>query len=180
MHAKVMPKTNISKRQYDHIVDEIEHDPLIKRTTLAVACMVAASCVLTGLLIWFARANPGNLIQTTGTVTGISSGLTDSYGTDTTFVTFEFKTREGDQKSVRASTSDGLKYSEGQDIRIGYHPRNPNFARNFRDNRPPQVALYLWTVPFLLMIWLIFTALFRHHARQVEIWNAAEAADSDD
>jgi hypothetical protein len=30
------------------------------------------------------------------------------------------------------------------------------------------------------MIWLTFVALFRHHARQVEIWNAAEAADSDD
>lgn len=177
MHGKVAPKTNISKVQYKHIVSDIEHDALIKSSTLAIACMVAAIAVLSGVLIWFAKTNPGNLIQTTGTVTGISSGRTDHYGTETTFVTFDFVTRGGEAKSVRQPTSDGLDYQLGQQIRVGYHPKNPNYARNLHDNRPGQMSMYLWAVPFLVMIWLIFTALFRHHARQVEIWNAAEAAD---
>lgn len=177
MHRKVAPKTNISKSQYKHIVSDIEHDTLILPSTMAIACMVAAISVLGGLLIWFAKVNPGSLIQTTGTVTAVSSGRTDNYGTETTFITFDFKTRDYQDKSVRQPAKDGLEYNPGQNIRIGYHPRNPNYARNLHDTRPPQESLYLWAVPFLIMIWLIFTALFRYRTRQIEIWNAAEAAN---
>ncbi len=180
MHAKIAPKTNISKAYYKHLVDQIEHDPLIKHSTLSVACFIAAICVLLGALIWFAKANPGNLIQTTGTVTGISSGRTDATGTVSTFITFDFETHDGQDKSVRTAVSDGLEYHEGQNIRVGYFPANPNYARNLHDNRPKAVSVVLWSVPFAFMIWLTFVALFRHHQRQVEIWNAAEAANSDD
>lgn len=180
MHANYAPKTNISPQYFKEVVDDIEHDPLIKHSTLSVACFVAVIAVLTGALIWFARANPGNLIQTTGTVSGVSSGKTDAIGTVTTFVTFDFTTHDGQAKSVRQPANDGLEYSLGQSIRVGYHPKNPNYARNLADNRPPQVSLWLWAVPFLIMIWLTFVALFRHHARQEEIWAAAEAVDTDD
>lgn len=180
MHANYAPKTNISKAYYNHLVDEIEHDPLIRHSTLTVACMVAAICVLSGALLWFAKSNPGNLIQTNATVTGISSGKTDAIGMVSTFVTFDFTTRDGTEKSVRQQANDGLAYHEGQRIKIGYHPRNPNYARNLNNNRPDLASIVLWCVPFALMIWLTFVALFRHHARQEEIYRAAEAADSDD
>ncbi|MDQ3123203.1 MAG: DUF3592 domain-containing protein [bacterium] len=180
MHAKVHPGTNIPKKAYREIVDDIEHDPLIKHSTLSVACMMAASCVLLGALLWFAKTNPGNLVKTNATITNISSGRTDAVGTVTTFITYEFKTREDRTVSVRNVTNDGLTYSEGQNITIGYHPANANFARNLYDNRPPSAAKVLWIVPFIFMIWFIFVALFRHHARQLEIWKAAEAADTDD
>lgn len=181
MYGNYAPKTNISRKYYRQIVNNIEHDPLVKQSTLSVACLVAAICVLIGALVWFARTNPGNLIQTTGTVTGVSSGKTDAvHGTDTTFVTFDFTTRDGQTKSVRQPANDGVEHQTGQDIRVGYHPKNPNYARNLADIRPHQVSLYLWAVPFLLMIWFIFVALFRYHARQEEIYRAAEAADSDD
>jgi len=180
MHARILPKTNISKVYYKQLVDEIEHDPLIKPSTLSVVCFIAIICLLSGAIIWFAKFNPGNLIQTTATVTSISSGKTDSYGTVSTFITFDFKTRDGNSKSVRQQVSDGLTYTLDQQIRVGYHPKNPNYARNLNDNRPDRISIILWCIPFVLMIWLTFVALFRHHARQVEIWNAAEAADSDD
>ncbi len=178
MHGKLAAKTNISKAQYEHIVEDIEHDPLIKRSTLTVAAFLAAIAILLGSLIWFARSNPGNLVMTNGTVTGISSGRTDTLGNETTFVTFDFKTRQDESRTVRQPALKGVDYRVGQNIKIGYHPKNSNYARLLNDNRPPEASLWLWVVPFLLMIWLIFVALFRHHARQVEIWNAAEAADA--
>ena len=180
MIANFAPKTNISRAYYKHLVNQIEHDPLIKHSSISVACLVAAICVLLGALIWFAKVNPGNLIQTTGTVTTISSGKTDTIGTVTTFVTFDFTTREGEQKSVRQPAAQGLEYHQNQEIRVGYSPKNPNYARNLHDNRPPQVSLYLWAMPFVILIWFLFVALFRYHARQEEIWRAAEAANSDD
>lgn len=180
MYGNYAPKTNISRRYYRKIVNDIEHDPLVKQTTLTAAAFIAVMTIMLGGLVWFAKANPGNLIQTTGTVTGISSGKTDAVGTITTFITFDFKTREGEQKSVRQPAAAGLEYHVDETIRIGYHPKNPNYARNLHDNRPPQISLWLWAVPFVLMIWFIFVALFRFNARQQEIWRAAEAADSED
>lgn len=180
MHANYAPKTNISKAYYQHLVDDIEHDPLIKHSTLSVVCFVALFAVLAGALIWFAKSNPGNLIQTTATVSNISSGKTDAIGTVSTFISFDFTTRDGQAKTVRQQTTDGLEYQEGQTIRVGYHPKNPNYARNLHDNRPDPISVVLWCVPFALMIWLTFVALFRHHARQEEIYRAAEAADSDE
>lgn len=180
MYGNYAPKTNISRKYYRKIVNDIEHDPLIKLSTLSVACFMAVIAVTLGGLIWFAKASPGNLIQTSGTVTNISTGRTDDIGTMTTFITFDFTTREGEPKSVRTPTYSGIEYEVGHTIRAGYHPKNPNFARNLSDNRPPPVSIYLWAVPFLLMIWFIFLALFRYSRRQQEIWDAAEAADSDD
>ena len=175
-----MPKTNISKAYYRHLVNVIEHDPLIRHSTLSVACLIAAICVLTGALLWFAKTNPGNLVQTDATVSSISTGKTDGFGTVSTFVTFDFKTRNGTEKQVRQQANDGLAYSEGQRIKVGYHPRNPSYARNLHDNSPGAVSIALWCAPFVLMLWFTFVALFRHHSRQVEIWNAAEAAEADD
>lgn len=180
MHANYAPKTNISRQYYKKVVDDIEHDPLIRFSTITVSAFIAVIAILTGGLIWFAKANPGNLIQTSGTVTNISTGRVDDVGTETTFVTFDFTTRQGEQRSVRQPAATGIEYHNGQQIRIGYHPKNANYARNLSDNRPPQLSLWLWVVPFLIMIGLTFIALFRHHARQVEIWNAAEAANTDD
>ncbi len=180
MYAKPYPKTNISRAYYKHLVDTIEHDPLVKHSTMAVCCLLAAISILLGGLVWFANANPGNLIQTQGTVASISNGKTDSIGTVSTFITFDFTTREGEQKSVRQITDDHLTYSSGQIIKIGYHPNNPNYARNLHDNRPPLVSQALWTVPFIIMIGLIFVALFRYAKRQQIIWEAAEAANSDE
>lgn len=183
---KVYPKTNISRAYYKHLVDSIEHDPLVKHTTLTIACMLAAVCVLLGSLIWFAQTNPGNLIQTKATVTNISLGKTDTLGTMSTFVTFEFNTREpvsADAPSsykVRQQVNDGLRYEQGQVIKVGYHPKNPNYARNLNNTSPPQISIYLWTIPFLIMLWFIFVALLRYNERQNVIWNAAEAADSED
>lgn len=177
---KIYPKTNISKAYYKHLVDNIEHDPLVKHSTLSVACLVAAVCVLAGALIWFAKTNPGNLIQTNATITNISTGKTDTVGTLSTFITFDFETKQGEKKSVRQQTLDGLNYTEGQSIKIGYHPHNPNYARNLNDNRPPAISIALWSTPFVFMIWFIFIAIFRHHQRQVVIWQAAEAADADE
>ncbi len=180
MYGNYAPKTNISRKYYRQIVEDIEQDPLIKHSTLSAACFFAVIAVLLGGLIWFARANPGNLIQTTGTVTHISTGHTDDIGTVTTFITFDFVTREGEQKSVRTPTASGIAYEVGHTIRAGYYPKNPNYARNLADNRPPQEALYLWAIPFLIMIWLVFVALFRYSKRQQEIWDAAEASDSEE
>lgn len=176
MYGNYAPKTNISRAYYRKIVDKIEHDPLIKHSTLSLACFTAVIAVLLGGIIWFAKLNPGNLIQTSGTITGISTGLTDDIGTITTFVTFDFTTREGEQKSARARTHSGVEYKVGHSIRAGYYPKNPNYARNLSDNRPPQPSIYLWSVPFLIMIWLIFVALFRYSKRQQAIWDAAEAS----
>ncbi len=178
MHGKVAPKTNISEKQYREIVDDIEHDPLVRRSTMTAVAFLATIAILLGGLIWFAKMNPGNLVTTTGTVTSISSGRTDTLGNETTFITFDFKTRQDEPKTVRQPAITGIRYEVGQNIKIGYHPKNPNFARLLDDNRPPEVSLWLWVLPFLLMIWFIFVALFRHHARQVEIWNAAAAADA--
>lgn len=180
MYGNYAPNTNISEEYYRKIISRIEHDPLIRTSALTAAAFVAIIAIMLGGLIWFAKVSPGNLIQTSGTVTGISTGKTDAIGTVTTFVTFDFKTREGKDLSVRQPSAPGLQYREGQEIRIGYHPKNPNYARNLHDNRPPQISLWLWAVPFVIMIWLIFTALFRYRVRQQEIWDAAEAADSDD
>ncbi|MDQ3064967.1 MAG: DUF3592 domain-containing protein [bacterium] len=180
MHVKIAPKTNISRAYYKNIVDDIEHDPLIKHSTISVACMVAAICVLLGALIWFAKTNPGNLLKTEATITNISSGRTDAVGTLTTFISYDFKTRDNRIFNVRNAANDGLTYSLNQKIKIGYFPANPAYARNLADNRPPSVSVILWLMPFGLMIWFVFVILFRHHARQLEIWNAAEAADSDD
>lgn len=179
MTARIAPKTNISKAYYKHLVDQIEHDPLVKHSTLSVACLLAAICVLLGSLIWFARANPGNLIKTNATVTGLSSGKTDTLGTITTFVSFDFKTREDKAVSARQPAPAGLNYSVEEQIQVGYSPLNPNYARLI-NSRPPEVSFVLWFVPFYFMIWFIIVALFRHHARQVTIWKAAEAADSED
>lgn len=180
MYSRPHPKTNISRAYYKHLINTIEHDPLVRHTTMTVACMFAAICILLGGLIWFARSNPGNLIQTNATVTNISNGKTDSIGTVSTFITFDFTTREGEQKTVRQIASDGLEYHEGQSIKVGYHPKNNSYARNLNDNRPPVVSQALWVVPFVLMIWFIFIALFRYRKRQEIIWQAAEAANISD
>ncbi len=180
MHARVMPKTNISKVYYKQLVDDIEHDPLIKHTTVSVACLIAAICVLAGALIWFAKFNPGNLTQTSGEVTNVSSGRTDSIGTIGTFITFDFETNDGQAKSVRQQINDGMKYSTGQTIKVGYFTDNPNYARNLNDNRPDRISIFLWIMPIILASWLGFVALLRYHARQVEIWDAAEAAEVDE
>ncbi|MBA2279033.1 hypothetical protein H0V99_01140 [Candidatus Saccharibacteria bacterium] len=174
-----MPKTNISKRQYHNLVDDIEHEPLVRHTTLAAACLLAAMCILAGSLAWFAKSHPGNLIRTTGTVSNVTSGLTDRLGTVTTFATFDFETREGKNYSVRQPTGNVIP-KLNQDIPIGYNPLNPAYARNLSDTQPPLSSVGFWSVPFILMGWLILIALFRHHTRQVEIWKAAEAADADD
>lgn len=180
MYSRPHPKTNISRAYYKHLVDTIEHDPLVRHTTMAVGCMLAVVAILLGCILWFAQSNPGNLIQTGGTITNISSGKTDTTGTVSTFITFDFATREGEKKSVRQVTNDGLSYSLDQSIRIGYHPKNPNYARNLHNNQPPMLSLALWAIPFILMIWFLFIALFRHHQRQQIIWTAAEAANSDE
>lgn len=180
MHAHYAPKTNISKAYYKHVVDQIEHDPLVKHSTFAVVCLIAASCILAGGLLWFAKTTPGNLVRTPATVRTVSEGRTDNIGTVSTFVSFDFVTKDGDSKTVRQQTNDGLLYQSGQSIIIGYHPKNPNYARNLTDNRPPVTAIVLWLVPIGMFIWLGFIAAFRFHARQVEIWNAAEAADADE
>jgi hypothetical protein len=179
MATRIAPKTNISKAYYRHLVDQIEHDPLVKHSTLSVACLVAAICVLLGCLIWFAKSNPGNLIQTDATVTNLSSGRTDTIGTITTFVSFDFKTRDDKRVSARQPAPEGLSYTQDKAIRVGYNPINPNYARLI-DSRPPLQAIALWLTPFYFMIWFILVALFRHHNRQVLIWKAAEAANSDD
>lgn len=179
MNARIAPKTNISKAYYKHLVDSVEHDPLVRHSTLSVACLIAAMCVLLGCLMWFARANPGNLIKTDAYVTNLSSGRTDSLGTITTFVSFDFTTRDNKPISARQPAPEGLSYKINDSINVGYSPKNPNYAR-LLDNRPPTASIMLWFVPFYLMIWFIIVALFRHHARQVLIWKAAEAADSDD
>lgn len=186
MQAKVYPKTNISKVYYQHLVDQIEHDPLIKHTTLTVAGMLAAICILSGALLWYIQSNPGNLIQSTAKVTGISSGKTDTLGNTTTFISFEFDSKDpapvsnATHLSVRQPAIKGLEYAEGQQVKVGYHPKNPNFARLLNDTRPPRLSVAFWAVPVVILIWLVFVALFRHHARQVRIWDAAEAANSDD
>lgn len=177
---KIYPKTNISKTYYKHLVDNIEHDPLVRHSTLTVACMIAAISVLLGTLIWFAKANPGNLIQSKGTITSISTGKVDDIGTIGTFVLFDFKTKDNQQISARQPANDGLEYKVGQEINVGYHPRNPNYVRNLNDNTPPQISFFLWFAPFVLMIWFIFVAGIRYTNRQRLIWDAAEAADSDD
>lgn len=179
MYSRPFPKTNISRAYYKHLVDSIEHDPLVRHTTMTVACMLAAIAILLGALVWFAQSNPANLIQTNAKVTGISTGKTDSTGTVSTFITFDFTTRDAQQKSVRQITNDGLAYSLDQSIKVGYHPKNPNYARNLHNNQPPFISLALWTIPFILMIWFIFVALFRHHKRQEIIWKAAEAAEAE-
>lgn len=180
MRPRIAPKTNISKAYYRHLVDQIEHDPLVRRSTLSLACFVAAICVLLGCLVWFANTHPGNLVRVPASVTGLSSGRTDNFGTITTFVTFDFKTRDGRQVSARQPAEPGRDFSEGQAFMAGYSPKNPNFARIIPDNRPPQSAVWLWLVPFYFLLWFLLVALHRHHQRQVVIWQAAEAADSDD
>lgn len=180
MDHKVAPKTNITKALYRRIVDDIEHDPLVKHSTLAAACLVAAIAVIFGGLIWYAKLNPGKLVQTTATVQGLSTGKTDAQGTITTFMIFGFKTDEGKDITVRAATTPGLSYSLGQDIRVGYFPPNPYYARDLSDSRPPIASLLLWSLPFALMLWFTLVALWRHHFRQLEIWAAAEAADAED
>lgn len=177
---KVYPKTNLSKAYYKHIVDNIEHDPLVKHTTLTISCMIAAICVLGGALIWYAKTNPGNLVQTSAKISNVSAGKTDSLGTVTTFISFDFATKDGQQKTVRQPADQALNYRVGQTIKAGYFPANPNYARNLSDNRPDLISIALWVVPFLLMIWLFFVALFRHHERQKVIWAAAEAAGAED
>jgi hypothetical protein len=179
MTASIAPKTNISKAYYHHLIDNIEHDPLVKHSTLSIACLLAAICVLLGSLIWFAKVNPGNLIKTDAVVTNISSGRTDSVGTITSFVSFDFKTRDNIAVSARQPAPKGIFYEKDQEIVVGYNPINPNFAR-LNDDRVPIISYFLWFIPFYLMIWFIIVALFRHHSRQLLIWKAAEAADAND
>ncbi len=180
MHDKIYPKTNISKAYYRHLVRQILHDPLIRPTSLAAACMIAAASVLAGMLIWFAQSNPGNLLQTNATITGISSGRTSAIGTITTFLSFDFTTHDGQSITARQAANDGLLYQEGQSIKVGYHPRNPYYVRNLNDNRPPASATVFWATPFIIIIWLGGVALFRHRQRQLLLWDAADAANSDD
>ena len=174
---KIYPKTNVSKAYYKHLVNSIEHDPLVKHTTLTAACLIVAISILMGALIWYAQFNPGNLIYTSGKITSISSGKTDTQGNNSTFITFEFSTKESKQFSVRQVANEGIKYSEGQNIRIGYHPKNPNYARDLSNTDLPFVTITLWSIPFLIMVWFIFVALLRYIKRQELIWEAAEAAD---
>jgi len=176
MHIQHKSKVNISRNTYEQIVDEIEHDPLIRRTTIYATTLTAAICVLTGLLLWYVLLHPAKLIRTTGTVSSINSGRTDNIGTVTTFITFDFKTSDGQAKSVKAPVTNGHTYTAGDPLSVGYSPLNPNYARNLSHIKPPRISVVLWTIPFLLLIWFGFVALFRHHARQVEIWDAAEAA----
>lgn len=180
MHANYAPKTNISRRYYRKIVNDIEHDPLIQYSTLTVAAFIATIAITLGGLLWFAKLSPGNLLQTTATVSNVTSGRTDHLGNSTTFVIFDFRTQGGEDKSVRQPAPSGLEYKPGDKIKVGYHPKNPNYARLLNDIRPPQLALWLWIVPFIIMIWLIFVTLFRHRTRQLEIWAAAEAANADE
>lgn len=179
---KIYPKTNVSRAYYRHIVNSIEHDPLIRHTTLTVACLISAICILIGSLIWYAQFNPGNLVFTSAKVTGISSGKIDTQGNTSTFVTFSFQTRGHDPKqySVRQVANTAIKYSENQNIRIGYHPKNPNYARDLSNTSLPFISIVLWSVPFLIMVWFIFVALIRYIKRQVLIWEAAEAANIDE
>lgn len=178
--SRVAPKTNISKAYYKHLIDNIEHDPLVRHSTITVACLLAAISIFAGLLVWFTKSNPGNLLYTTGTISNVTSGKIDDYGNESTFITFDFQTRHGESKSVRQIANDGLTYQNEQQIKIGYHPANPNYARNLNDNRPPTASLLLWLTPFAMIIWFSFVALFRHHKRQVDIWDAAEAAGIDE
>jgi hypothetical protein len=145
--------------------------------------MLSAIAILLGTLIWYAQFNPGNLIYTNARVVNISSGRTDANSTQTRdFVTFEFETSNSDGRKyqVRQIANQGMSYKEGQNIKIGYHPRNPNFARNLSDTRPPYISIALWSVPFFIIMWFIFIALIRYIKRQELIWEAAEAADSED
>lgn len=180
MRSRIAPKTNVSKAYYRHLVDQIEHDPLVRHSTLSVACVIAAICILLGCLLWFAHTHPGNLIRVPATATGLSTGRTDTIGTVTTFVSFDFTTKDGRAVSARQPAEASRSFTSGQQFIAGYNPKNPNFARIIPDNRPPELAVWLWLVPFYLLLWFLLVALFRHHRRQVEIWRAAEAADSDD
>lgn len=175
-HHKIHPKTNISRAYYKHLINTIEHDPLVRHTTLTIACMCAAMCVLLGTLLWYAKSNPGNLVQAQATITNVSSD-THQVARALNFITFTFNTRAGEQKSVRQQVLPNTEYAQGQTIRIGYHPKNPNFARNLSDIPPPTASLYLWATPFVLMVWFTIVALFRYEKRQQIIWDAAEAAD---
>lgn len=183
VNKKIYPKTNISRAYYKRLVNNIEHDPLIKHSTVTIAGMIAAISILLGSLIWYAQFNPGNLIYTNAKVITVSNGRTDSNSSQTRdFVTFEFNTKGNDSKTykVRQIANVGLSYKEGQIIKIGYHPKNPNFARNLSDTRPPYISIALWSVPFFILLWFMFVALIRYAKRQELIWAAAEAADSED
>lgn len=177
MHIRHKSKVNISPSTYHQIVEEIERDPLIRRTTVYAAFLTSAICVLTGLLMWYVLLHPAKLVHTSGTVTAINSGKTDVQGTVTTFIAFDFKTADGQAKSVKAPVTNGHVYETGDALTIGYSPLNPNYARNLSHINPPRVSVLLWTAPFIIAVWFGFVALFRHHARQMEIWDAAEAAN---
>lgn len=180
---KIYPKTNISKAYYRHLVDSIEHDPLVRHSTITIAGMVAAICILLGCLIWYSGFNPGNLIQTKAKVVSVSNGRTDANSLLTSdFVTFEFNTKGKDEQTykVRQIANPGTSYQKDQIINIGYHPKNPNYARNLSDTRVPFISIVLWTFPFIIMLWFILVALLRYIKRQELIWQAAEAADSND
>jgi hypothetical protein len=177
MHSRIKPLTNISKDQYEHLVDEVEHDPLIRHSTLTVLCLIAAISLLSGGIIWFSKTNPGNLVRSRAKITYISSGPTDNKGTITTFVTFNFKDHKDQAYMVRQPYS-GPKLEVNDTLSVGYNPLNPRYARVLSDINPPLSSYMLWTLPFVMMLGTLLLALYRHHERQLEIWQAAEAADA--
>ncbi len=176
MHSKVMPRTNISKAYYQYLVNDIEHDPLVKRTTLMAVCFLSAISIFAGSLAWFARTHPGNLVRTSATVSYLSSGRTDNIGSVSTFATFNFETKDGVVYRVRQQV-ENQQLALNQKITVGYSPLNPAYARILTDNSLPVISFSLWVLPFAMMAGLMILALFRHHKRQVEIWQAAEAAN---
>lgn len=178
MKLRVGKNTNISKKQYRKLVSAVEHEPLIYIRGLTAAGFFAAAAILAGILVWYAKTNPGNLTKTTAIVTGISKGRVDSTNRETTFVTFNFSAKNGENYTVR-QPGGSLNYEPGQEVSIGYHPENPNYARNLADNRPPALSLYLWLAPGFVASTLVAIALWRYRLRQQLIWDAAEAADVD-
>jgi hypothetical protein len=177
MHIKRKAKVNISPKMYDQIVNEIEHDPLIKRSTLVIAGLLSFIAVLFGLLIWYAPMHPAKLVRTNGTVMNLNSGKTDTQGTVTTFITFSFAASDGRKVSVKAPiTSKYTGYRVGDSLLVGYSPLNPNYARNLSHILPPRLSIVLWAAPFVMFFWFGVVALARHHTRQEEIFFAAEAA----
>jgi hypothetical protein len=176
MYIKRRAKVNISKEMYEQIVRSIEHDPLIRRSTLIAAGLFAGVAILTGLMLWFVLLHPAKLVRTSGTVTSVNSGKTDALGTVTTFINFRFTPAGRAPVTVKAPVTNGHIYTPGNTLTIGYSPLNPNYARNLSHTAPPKLSFVLWAVPPLLAFWFGVVALVRHHERQEQIYAAAEAA----
>lgn len=142
--------------------------------------MIIAINVLIGTMIWFAQFNPGNLIQTTGTVNVATANPNAPSNLKSTFVVFNFDTKDHQTYTVRQATANSQQYTEGQTIKIGYSPKNPNYARILDNTNPSNLSIILWLTPALIVPWFILVALLRYHSRQELIWDAAEAADIND